>query len=328
MGAAQTIALILIAMAPAEAPEPPERAVPPATAGEADDLDTLLRDVRRLYTGPSAGPAPAAPADTAAEVSAPETAPLPLARAADAVPVEAADAEEEAPEAVEEAAMSGTAEPPEAVAAPENAPAPPARPEAAETEASVPALRTTLALPGNRRAGRGQVICGDPRLSGTAIPPVEDAANRCRIDEPVRVNAISGVALSSAATLDCATASRFASWLTGIAQPAARETLGSPIERVWVMASYVCRTRNNSPGARLSEHAFGRAVDVGGVWLADGRQITVAGDWGKDADGRFLSRIRGRACGLFGTVLGPGADQHHADHFHLDTAGRREPYCR
>ncbi len=37
----------------------------------------------------------------------------------------------------------------------------------------------------------------------------------------------------------------------------------------------------------------------------------------------FLRRIHEQACGVFGTVLGPEANQAHANHFHLDMAKRR-----
>ncbi|MGI9408327.1 MAG: extensin family protein [Hyphomicrobiaceae bacterium] len=44
---------------------------------------------------------------------------------------------------------------------------------------------------------------------------------------------------------------------------------------------------------------------------------------------RFLKQIHKSACGLFGTVLGPEANDAHRDHFHLDTADhRRTAYCR
>lgn len=42
----------------------------------------------------------------------------------------------------------------------------------------------------------------------------------------------------------------------------------------------------------------------------------------------FLKRVHERACGLFGTVLGPEANEAHRDHFHFDLAPRRRrAYC-
>jgi hypothetical protein len=40
-------------------------------------------------------------------------------------------------------------------------------------------------------------------------------------------------------------------------------------------------------------------------------------------EGVFLRRLHKGACGLFGTVLGPEANEAHRDHFHLDLAPRR-----
>jgi hypothetical protein len=43
----------------------------------------------------------------------------------------------------------------------------------------------------------------------------------------------------------------------------------------------------------------------------------------KSAEGRFLRQLHKGACGVFGTVLGPEANEAHRDHFHLDLAPRR-----
>jgi hypothetical protein len=41
------------------------------------------------------------------------------------------------------------------------------------------------------------------------------------------------------------------------------------------------------------------------------------------AEGAFLHRLHKGACGVFGTVLGPEANEMHRDHFHFDLASRR-----
>ncbi len=43
----------------------------------------------------------------------------------------------------------------------------------------------------------------------------------------------------------------------------------------------------------------------------------------KSAEGAFLRRLHRGACGTFGTVLGPEANEAHRDHFHFDLAARR-----
>jgi hypothetical protein len=87
-------------------------------------------------------------------------------------------------------------------------------------------------------------------------------------------------------------------------------------------------------GAPLSEHSFGNALDIKAFYLADGREIDVRTLWnnGSPQDKAFLRQAHGSACGTFKTVLGPGSDGYHEDHFHLDlahhdAAGTRA-YCR
>ena len=89
-----------------------------------------------------------------------------------------------------------------------------------------------------------------------------------------------------------------------------------------MFGAYSCRPIDNEPGARLSEHAFGNAVDVAGFTLADGRTLTYVRDW-KGAgtqEAAFLHEAHAGACQYFTTVLGPGADVFHYNHIHLDLA--------
>lgn len=171
-------------------------------------------------------------------------------------------------------------------------------------------------------------LCGDPRLQGSTSFTIKRPINACGVSGGVKLNSVSGIALTTPAVLTCETARTFADWLTGTADPLAQKTLGGSIEKVWMMGSYSCRTRNHQPGARLSEHSFGRAIDIGGVWLSTGKQITVKQNWGKGADGQYLRRIWKAACGPFKTVLGPEGDRFHKDHLHFDLAQRRSTYCR
>jgi hypothetical protein len=49
----------------------------------------------------------------------------------------------------------------------------------------------------------------------------------------------------------------------------------------------------------------------------------------KSAEAQFLRRLHKGACGVFGTVLGPEANEAHRDHFHFDLAHRRHSaYCQ
>lgn len=216
----------------------------------------------------------------------------------------------------------------------EEALAPPPRPQGlAPPRSTAPAPADAAVIPAMVPATRpfetmGPIVCQDRRLEGRARQPIVQAGGACGIAAPVVITRVAGVALSHPATLDCHTAVRTAHLVDSIMQPAARRHLGSSIARLRVMGSFVCRTRNHKPGARISEHGLGRAIDIGGVTLADGRRITVEDDYGRGAGGRFLAEVRQKSCGLFTTVLGPGSDAHHDAHFHLDTADRQSLYCK
>ena len=98
---------------------------------------------------------------------------------------------------------------------------------------------------------------------------------------------------------------------------------GQRLEAVSVADAYSCRNRNRAAGGKLSEHAFGRAIDIGGFRLCDGTTVTVGDGWTSPRWSPVLRRIHDAGCGPFGTVLGPDANPLHADHLHLDSARRR-----
>ena len=173
---------------------------------------------------------------------------------------------------------------------------------------------------------RGQV-CGDPDIQGQVLGFV-NGAGACGIEGAVKVRAVAGVTLSPRATMDCPTAQALKTWVEGGVLPAVGNE-GGGVASLRVVADYACRTRNNQPGGRLSEHAFGRAIDIAGIRLRNGTEMTVLTDWNSAEDGAQLRQMWRAACGPFGTVLGPEANRFHRDHFHFDTARyRRGPYCR
>ena len=72
----------------------------------------------------------------------------------------------------------------------------------------------------------------------------------------------------------------------------------------------------------MSEHGFANAIDVAG-FSVDKRWIEVGGDKNDQADdARFLDEVRHAPCHRFTTVLGPGSDSYHSNHFHLDLERR------
>jgi hypothetical protein len=157
----------------------------------------------------------------------------------------------------------------------------------------------------------------------------------CGIDRPLKISAMEAgtVAITPSPMMGCPMTATVEAWLSEAVQPAALAWFGQPIAEIKQISAYACRPRNNEPGERLSEHAFGNALDVAGFRLADGRTITVKHDWslGDDATRSFLREVLAAACERFKTVLGPGV-KYHGDHFHLDLAHHNEAgtsrYCR
>lgn len=169
-------------------------------------------------------------------------------------------------------------------------------------------------------------LCWDARLLGKAIGRV-DGPGVCGIDQAVQLTSVAGVPLSQPSVMDCNTARTFADWVQDAAGPTYADEGG--VAQVRVAAHYVCRTRNHQPGAKVSEHGKGKAVDVSALTLGSGRVVTVLDGWRDPNDGPRLRRLHGAACGPFGTVLGPESDQWHQSHFHFDTASHRGgSYCR
>lgn len=148
----------------------------------------------------------------------------------------------------------------------------------------------------------------------------------CGVADPVEVRRAQFLPLSRPAVMDCALAETLAAFETRILIPAARFHLGTGIERIEHVGTYACRGRS-SDRTRLSEHAFGRAIDIAGFRLQDGRLITVARHWRDPGPaGRFIRDVASGACGVFSVVLGPGSDRFHQDHLHLDIGPDR--HCR
>jgi len=193
-----------------------------------------------------------------------------------------------------------------------------ARVRAAATQ-STPARVTQLGI-------RGQ-LCGSAGIFGERLEPITGRISGCGIPEPVRVREVDGITLSTPATINCNTALALQDWL-GDARDIVGRT-GGGISSIRVVASYSCRTRNNQPGARLSEHSTGNGIDIAGIGLQNGQELTLLSGWRDSTEGPIWRQLHAAACGPFGTVLGPESDRFHQDHFHFDVADYRSgPYCR
>ena len=130
------------------------------------------------------------------------------------------------------------------------------------------------------------------------------------------------VGLDKTLTVDCPMTAALQVWLDQVVQPDAQARFGQKVATVNVFGAYSCRSIDNQPGARLSEHAFGNAVDVSGFTLADGRRIDIVKEWKAEGtqESAFLHEVHAGACQTFTTVLGPGADVFHYNHIHIDLA--------
>ncbi len=151
-----------------------------------------------------------------------------------------------------------------------------------------------------------------------------DGPGLCGLTQPFMVGALSGdsVQLDTVATLDCPMIAALDEWVDKVVQPTAQARFGQGVTQIDTMGSYSCRGMNNQAGAKVSEHAFGNAIDIAGFRLADGRRITVVRDWtrGGEQDQAFLRDVHAGACETFTTVLGPGANVFHYNHIHVDLA--------
>ena len=144
----------------------------------------------------------------------------------------------------------------------------------------------------------------------------------CGMLQPFRLSAFADgtVGLTSRATLACPIIPVIDGWIEEVVQPAAQLYFGSRVTELRA-GSYSCRSVNNRAGGPRSEHSFGNAMDVMAFRFADGRELTVERGWrGASRDQDFLREVFVGSCARFTTVLGPGSDAEHYNHFHIDLA--------
>lgn len=148
--------------------------------------------------------------------------------------------------------------------------------------------------------------------------PNRDFGGGCRTIDTIKLMSF-GTEVSNLGAMTCPLAQNFTAWAKYAVRPAARKYLGSDVVRIETMGTYSCRNVNGARSGKLSEHAFGNAVDVAAFVLKDGRRISVLSGWnGKSDERAFLRRLHESACKRFATVLGPDYNAAHANHFHFD----------
>jgi hypothetical protein len=200
-------------------------------------------------------------------------------------------------------------------------PAPPPAPKVASLAPDLPSPDLVKPPPlANTLTGAALV-----RLGVEMAPLAPISEGECGIETPVAVTGLEGghVDFTTKAIISAELAETLAGFVQAAVQPAAIRAFGNRVTALRIAASYACRNRDNLKDAKLSEHAHGNAIDIA-AFKVNGRWIDVKTSWGSsEPDGTFLQEVRTAACGPFTTVLGPGSDSFHTDHFHLDRAKRR-----
>lgn len=157
------------------------------------------------------------------------------------------------------------------------------------------------------------------------VLPDRETKRGCGYTNAVKITGLRTVAFSRPAIVRCPLALKVVAWVDDVVQPEAQMKFGQDVKTLDIYSSYSCRSaRGRSWGGkrrRLSQHAYGNALDVGGFRLADGTVIAYRKDWrrkGRERD--FLHDVSVRACQGFSKVLTPDYDWHHRHHVHVDLA--------
>jgi hypothetical protein len=210
--------------------------------------------------------------------------------------------------------------PPAPLHQPNNYGAAPGAPISLAAPGVIPPEPDDANLPPDSRPMPGSVG-RDTYLSAPAYPPQEPLPRLGPAQAPVA--AVGPVAVKPAATLACPIVSALDRWLSDSVQPAAQRWFGGRVVEIKQISAYSCRGMNGNPGAHISEHAFGNALDIAAFTLADGRRIMVKDGWhGMPEEQGFLRDVQAAACQQFNTVLAPGSNAYHYDHIHVDLMRR------
>jgi hypothetical protein len=199
-----------------------------------------------------------------------------------------------------------------------------ALPDDIPDDAILPPGRGTTSYPRNAPATNAPVY-EPPRQQPRALPQLGPMRG------PRTTAAIMPAAVTPPATLACPIVSALDRWVSEGVQPAALRWFGAPVSEIKQISAYSCRGMVGAGTSKISEHAYGNALDIAGFILADGRKITVKDGWrGSPEEQGFLHDVQLAACNTFSTVLAPGYNAAHYDHIHVDLMRRasgRHP-CR
>ncbi|RDL51455.1 hypothetical protein BLJAPNOD_02589 [Ensifer sp. M14] len=200
--------------------------------------------------------------------------------------------------------------------------------------AMLPRARNPLSEPEQQFTGqmpRSEIACRQRlRKLGVEfrdIPRINNGPS-CGIDYPIELAGLSGgIDVKPAVKLNCEVTEAFAKWVKYELAPSSRYRYWSGVKTIKPLGGYSCRTMNSRRGNPMSEHAHGNAIDVGKFVLKNGKEIDVRkkGFFAFREKG-LLKAVRTDSCKYFNTVLGPGSDPYHKDHFHFDLRTRKTGY--
>lgn len=150
----------------------------------------------------------------------------------------------------------------------------------------------------------------------------------CGINYPLELSGLSGgVAIKPSVKLNCQVTLAFAKWVKFELSPSARYRYLSGVGRITPMGGYSCRKMNSRSSNPWSEHARGNAIDIGTITLKNGKTIDVRKkSFFSFREKGLLKAVRNDSCKYFSTVLGPGSDPSHWNHFHFDLRTRKSGY--
>lgn len=169
------------------------------------------------------------------------------------------------------------------------------------------------------------------KIEFTVLDKITDPKG-CLVERPLQLSGLSGgIALSGDIVARCGVVLALDNLISHVATPSAKQHLGKRLNEVKISTSYQCRTRNGVTGAKVSEHGFANGIDIIGFGFDDETVIAVSPKEDiTSSEGlntaKFQVAVRAGACAYFTTVLGPGSNAAHAEHFHFDLAYRKDGY--
>lgn len=159
-------------------------------------------------------------------------------------------------------------------------------------------------------------------VEGKLLSPIEDGA-QCGVHSPLSLTAIGKdepLKLANPVTTNCAMAVTLAQWSNDV-KNAAQDIYGKDVKitQIGTGSDYQCRKVNGASTGRVSEHAFGNALDIMSFTFSDGSKTELESGWnGADKEKAFWHAVHGASCKLFMTVIGPDGDAAHRTNMHLD----------